>query len=148
MAGLARKVRAVLLDVTGVLYESGPDGGKAITGSPEAVQRQMTSVNLSGNLKDFFYRLRQSGFNLRFCTNETNITRRALVEKLKRHGFSLTEDEVHSPAPACCRYLSENNLRPYLIGMRITIHKFLVYPGIWRGHQIILGLSVRNAREM
>lgn len=41
---LGRKITAVLLDVTGVLYESGPDGGKAIAGSPEAVQRQVSSV--------------------------------------------------------------------------------------------------------
>ena len=40
MASLSgRKIAAVLLDVTGVLYESGPHDGKVIEGSPEAVQK-------------------------------------------------------------------------------------------------------------
>ena len=34
-----RKVTAVLLDVTGVLYESGKDDGRVIEGSPEAVEK-------------------------------------------------------------------------------------------------------------
>lgn len=37
-----RKITAVLLDVTGVLYESGEGGGKVISGSPEAVDRFVT----------------------------------------------------------------------------------------------------------
>ena len=61
-------------------------------------------------------RLRQAGYKLRFCTNETQITRRALVEKLQRLGFGIEEEEVHCPAPACRQFLSEHNLRPYLLG--------------------------------
>ena len=34
-----RTIAAVLLDITGVLYESGDGGGKVIQGSPEAVSR-------------------------------------------------------------------------------------------------------------
>ena len=34
-----RQVSAVLLDVTGVLYESGDGGGTVIKGSPEAVEK-------------------------------------------------------------------------------------------------------------
>ena len=60
--------------------------------------------------------LRKAGYKLKFCTNESQITRKALVSKLRKHGFSLTEEEVHSPAPACRRYLLDNGLRPYLIG--------------------------------
>ena len=36
---LQRKVEGVLLDITGVLYNSGQGGGEAIPGSVEAVQR-------------------------------------------------------------------------------------------------------------
>ena len=61
-------------------------------------------------------RLRQGGYKLRFCTNETQITRRALVEKLQRLGFAIEEEEVHCPAPACRQFISEHNLRPYLLG--------------------------------
>lgn len=67
-----------------------------------------------------FYRLRQAGVKLKFCTNETQTTRRSLVEKLRRHGFSLREEEVHSPAPACVQFLSERNLQPFLIGMSVS----------------------------
>ena len=61
-------------------------------------------------------RLRQLGYKLKFCTNETQITRRALVEKLRKHGFTLSEEEVHSPAHACRAYLATNGLRPHLLG--------------------------------
>ena len=36
-----RKILAVLLDITGVLYESGEGDGKVIKGSPEAVLRSV-----------------------------------------------------------------------------------------------------------
>lgn len=35
-------IEGVLLDITGVLFESGPDGGVAIEGSVEAVKRYVT----------------------------------------------------------------------------------------------------------
>lgn len=34
-----KKISGVLLDITGVLYDSGPGGGTAISGSVEAVKR-------------------------------------------------------------------------------------------------------------
>ena len=34
-----KKITTVLLDVTGVLYESGLNDGKVIEGSPEAVEK-------------------------------------------------------------------------------------------------------------
>jgi len=39
-------VKGVLLDVTGVLYESGPDGGHPIPGSAEALRRYSHSGTL------------------------------------------------------------------------------------------------------
>ena len=72
------------------------------------------------------YRLREAGVKLKFCTNETLTTRRVLVEKLQRHGFSLREEEVHSPAPACLQFLKERNLRPFLIGMIIQCHNYIL----------------------
>jgi len=63
--------------------------------------------------------LRQADYKLRFCTNETQVTQKALVEKLGRLGFEVREEEVHSPAPACRQFLSEHNLRPYLLGEHI-----------------------------
>ncbi len=40
-----RTISAVLLDITGVLYDSGEGGGSAIPGSPQAVTRQETLPN-------------------------------------------------------------------------------------------------------
>ena len=39
-----RQISAVLLDVTGVLYESGEGGGAVIKGSPEAVERYVSKI--------------------------------------------------------------------------------------------------------
>ena len=41
-----RQISAVLLDVTGVLYESGKDGGRVIKGSPEAVEKLFKKFKL------------------------------------------------------------------------------------------------------
>ena len=38
--------RAILVDITGVLYESSGNGGKVIEGSPEAIHK-LNGVNLS-----------------------------------------------------------------------------------------------------
>ena len=40
----SRKICALLLDITGVLYESGEGGGTVIPGSPEAVTRYVLSI--------------------------------------------------------------------------------------------------------
>ena len=67
------------------------------------------------------FRLREAGFKLKFCTNETVVTKKHLVEKLQGLGFNLRESEVHSPAPACIAYLKEKKLRPLLLGEYLLI---------------------------
>ncbi|XP_063291108.1 phospholysine phosphohistidine inorganic pyrophosphate phosphatase [Pelobates fuscus] len=99
MAAWAKGVRAVLLDVSGVLYDSGgPAGGAAIPGSIEAVSR-----------------IRGSGLKLRFCTNESQATRDHFVRKLQRVGFSISEEEVTAPGPAAKKLLKDRGLRPHLL---------------------------------
>ncbi|XP_053548585.1 phospholysine phosphohistidine inorganic pyrophosphate phosphatase [Bombina bombina] len=99
MATWATGIRAVLLDVSGVLYDSGGDaGGTAIQGSVEAVNR-----------------IRQSGLKLRFCTNESQATRSQFVRKLRGYGFNISEEEVTAPGPAVTRMLKERGLRPHLL---------------------------------
>ncbi|KAM9324836.1 phospholysine phosphohistidine inorganic pyrophosphate phosphatase [Gastrophryne carolinensis] len=99
MASWAGGVRAVLLDVSGVLYDSGgPEGGAAIAGSVHAVER-----------------IRQAGLKLRFCTNESQATRSQFVRKLQRFGFSISEEEVTAPGPAATRLMKERGLRPHLL---------------------------------
>ncbi|XP_039927413.1 phospholysine phosphohistidine inorganic pyrophosphate phosphatase isoform X6 [Hirundo rustica] len=96
--GWARAVRGLLLDVSGVLYDSGADGGVPIAGSAEAVRR-----------------IKASGLKLQLCTNETQATRENFVRKLRAMGFDVSEAEVTAPAPAACRLLRERGLRPHLL---------------------------------
>ncbi|KAE8590232.1 hypothetical protein XENTR_v10017986 [Xenopus tropicalis] len=99
MASWANNVRAVLLDVSGVLYDSGGSGGgSAIQGSVDAVNR-----------------IRQAGLKLRFCTNESQATRSHFAQKLQRFGFSISKEEVTAPGPAATRLMKEQGLRPHLL---------------------------------
>uniref|UniRef100_A0A8C8SG29 Phospholysine phosphohistidine inorganic pyrophosphate phosphatase n=1 Tax=Pelusios castaneus TaxID=367368 RepID=A0A8C8SG29_9SAUR len=91
-------IKGVLLDISGVLYDSGEGGGVPIPGSREAVEK-----------------IKASGLKLQFCTNETEATRAKFVEKLQRLGFNISVNEVTAPAPAVCRILKERNLRPHLL---------------------------------
>lgn len=91
-------VKGVILDMCGVLYDSGEGGGRPIQGSVEAVKRLM-----------------DSGLILRFCTNETQNTREKFVQKLRRMGFDISVSDVFSPAPALMRILRERGLQPHLL---------------------------------
>ncbi|KAL7869770.1 hypothetical protein AOLI_G00137580 [Acnodon oligacanthus] len=91
-------LKGVILDMCGVLYDSGAGGGTPIEGSVEAVKR-----------------LKASDLQLRFCTNETQATREKFVEKLCRMGFEIEVSEVFSPAPAVVSILKQRGLRPHLL---------------------------------
>ncbi|XP_076855956.1 phospholysine phosphohistidine inorganic pyrophosphate phosphatase isoform X2 [Brachyhypopomus gauderio] len=93
-----RSLKGVILDMCGVLYDSGEGGGLPIEGSVEAVKR-----------------LKASDLQLRFCTNETQATRERFVAKLRRMGFEIDITEVFSPAPAVVAVLKERGLRPHLL---------------------------------
>ncbi|XP_014666351.1 PREDICTED: phospholysine phosphohistidine inorganic pyrophosphate phosphatase-like [Priapulus caudatus] len=94
----AKEIEGIVLDIAGVLYDSGDGDGVPIPGSIEAVNR-----------------LKASGVPVRFCTNATETTRVNLVAKLNRIGFSLEPNEVFPPAPAVCQILKERGLRPHLL---------------------------------
>uniref|UniRef100_A0A3B3ZIQ9 Phospholysine phosphohistidine inorganic pyrophosphate phosphatase n=1 Tax=Periophthalmus magnuspinnatus TaxID=409849 RepID=A0A3B3ZIQ9_9GOBI len=94
----AQSLKGVILDMCGVLYDSGDGDGVAIPGSIEAVQR-----------------LKRSDLQLRFCTNETQASRDRFVAKLQRLGFDISVKEVFSPAPAAVSVLKERGLRPHLL---------------------------------
>jgi HAD superfamily hydrolase (TIGR01458 family) len=71
------RLRAVLLDLDGVLYVE----DEPVTGASEAVER-----------------LRECEIDLRFVTNTTARSRPATLEKLRGLGFPLEEDELVTPA--------------------------------------------------
>ncbi|GCB62564.1 phospholysine phosphohistidine inorganic pyrophosphate phosphatase isoform X1 [Scyliorhinus torazame] len=92
------RVKGVLLDISGVLYDSGEGGGVPIPGSTEAVKR-----------------IKEANLKVRFCTNETQATRETFVAKLQSLGFDIALGEVFAPAPAACQILKERGLRPHLL---------------------------------
>ncbi|CAD5222908.1 unnamed protein product [Bursaphelenchus xylophilus] len=100
MAFKPHSVKGFLLDITGVLYNSSPEGGEAIKGSIEAIARLY----------------RES--TLRFVSNESTSTPAKLHAKLTRLGFTLKQEHLFTPAPVAADYIKRNGLRPHLL-----IHK-------------------------
>uniref|UniRef100_A0A8C6Q051 Phospholysine phosphohistidine inorganic pyrophosphate phosphatase n=7 Tax=Nothobranchius TaxID=28779 RepID=A0A8C6Q051_NOTFU len=96
--GFAKSLKGVILDLCGVLYDSGEGDGVAIPGSIEAVKK-----------------LKASDLQLRFCTNETQATREKFVAKLQRLGFDISVSEVFPPAPAAIAVVKQRGLRPHLL---------------------------------
>jgi len=89
-----KPVKGVLLDITGVLQED----GKAIPGSVEAVEK-----------------LKNAGIDVRFVTNETQLTRKKLLEKLHGMKFSMPEEAIFPPALAMASIILEKSLKPYFL---------------------------------
>ena len=76
-------VRVVLIDLDGVLYVE----DEPVPGAHEAVER-----------------LRDGGRVLRFVTNTTSRSRPATLEKLRRLGFVLEDEELMTPAALAVRH--------------------------------------------
>jgi len=87
-------IRGVLLDLAGVIYE----GDQALPGAIDAVAR-----------------LHQSGLPLRFVTNTTRKTKRALLERLTRLGLDISESELFTPAQAARDWLKDRDCMPVLV---------------------------------
>ena len=94
-ARLARRPRALLIDLAGVLHV----GDQAIDGAVDALAR-----------------LRAAGIPLRFLTNTTRTPRRTIVAKLRHMGFDVDEDELQTAPHAAQQLVRERGLKPlYLI---------------------------------
>src|SRR5919198_5194769 len=76
---------AILLDVDGVLHVS----GEALPGASDAVRA-----------------LRRQGHRLRFVTNNTTRSRRALADELRAFGIELNDSELQTTAAAAARALA------------------------------------------
>jgi ribonucleotide monophosphatase NagD (HAD superfamily) len=70
-------IRAVLLDLAGVVYQ----GEQPLPGAVDAVAC-----------------LRQAGLRLRFLTNTTRMPRRALLLRLSGMGIRIADEELFTPA--------------------------------------------------
>ena len=90
-------LRGLLVDVHGVLYESGTLF--PIAGSVEALQN-----------------LRSSGIPFRLVSNESQCSTQKFLEKLHRIGFGdIQLNDIFLPAPAAIAHIKEQNLKPYIV---------------------------------
>src|SRR5688572_28086720 len=87
-------IRAVLLDLAGVVYQ----GDQPLPGAVAAV----------GALRD-------AGLPLRFLTNTTRTPRRELLLRLEAMGVPLAEAELFTPAQAANDWLRTRKLSAYLL---------------------------------
>lgn len=83
-------IRGLLLDLEGVLYES----GDTIAGAAEAVRG-----------------LAEAGLKVRYLTNTTTRSRRAIVERLRSMGVLVDPRHVFTPSAAACRLLVRDGVR-------------------------------------
>ena len=84
------RVKAMLLDLEGVLYE----GDRPIAGATQAVAR-----------------LRDMGLELRYLTNTTTRSRAGVAERLEGLGLTLGPETLFTPLAAARRLLMESGAR-------------------------------------
>ncbi|EWH00778.1 hypothetical protein [Halomonas sp. BC04] len=84
-------LKAVLLDISGVLSED----GEALPGAVEAVGR-----------------LQSSGLALRFLTNTSRKTSATVCDELQRLGFDPSPEQVFTAPGAIRRYLEHSGFAP------------------------------------
>jgi phospholysine phosphohistidine inorganic pyrophosphate phosphatase len=87
---LESMIRGLLLDLEGVLYES----GRPIAGAAEAVRE-----------------LADAGLSIRYLTNTTTRSRRAIVEGLQSMGVFVDPQHLFTPSAAACRLLERDGIR-------------------------------------
>ena len=90
-------IRAVLLDLDGVLYVE----DEPLPGAREAVSE-----------------LRERGLALRFVTNTTSRPRRQILERLQRLGFEVSAEELSTPAALAVAHCLEHGRRRAMLLVR------------------------------
>ena len=87
-------IRGVLLDLAGVVYE----GDHVLPGAIDAIVR-----------------LHEAGLPLRFVTNTTTKTKAALLERLRKLGLEIADDELFTPGHAARAWLTAHDASPVLL---------------------------------
>uniref|UniRef100_A0A7E4W4E5 Phospholysine phosphohistidine inorganic pyrophosphate phosphatase n=1 Tax=Panagrellus redivivus TaxID=6233 RepID=A0A7E4W4E5_PANRE len=122
-----KPVRAFLLDVTGVLYNtSGNNSGIAIPGSIEAVERLYAESKV------------------KFLSNESTATREGFHEKLTKLGFKLNVEDIITPAPVAAKYVQEHGLHPHLLVHDGVKPEFAHLPETKNSDCVIIGDAEEN----
>lgn len=99
-------IRAVLLDLAGVLYV----GDEPVPGALEAVQR-----------------LHRAGLATRYITNTTRSTSRVTLDRLARMGLSIPPDALFTAPLAARSYIETRGLHPYPLIHRGLMPEFQEY---------------------
>lgn len=104
---MATPYRALLLDISGVLY----DGNRQILGAAETVARA-----------------RERQLTLRFVTNTASKPAEALLSELLGMGIAAQADELFTAPMAAQAYLQQQGLRPYCLLHRSLLPEFAHLP--------------------
>jgi phospholysine phosphohistidine inorganic pyrophosphate phosphatase len=99
-----RHLHAVAFDLDGVLYE----GDMPVPGAADAVAA-----------------VRAAGLIVRFVTNTTSISRRLIVERLAKFGFSARVDELLCPSSAAAAWLRAEQASAALFVPRAALEDFV-----------------------
>lgn len=89
-----QEISAVLLDLSGVLY----DGDRVIPGAPEMVTE-----------------LRKRQLILRFVTNTATKNRAKILRNLQGFGINLSSEELYTAPDAALAYIRTHKLHPYAL---------------------------------
>jgi HAD superfamily hydrolase (TIGR01458 family) len=100
-------IEGVLVDLSGVLYV----GEEEIPGAHEALAR-----------------LRNSGLPVRFVTNTSRSTTKAILRKLKSFGFDIEEKELFTAPHVVTAFLRKHALRPFLLIHPGLVPEFADFP--------------------
>jgi ribonucleotide monophosphatase NagD (HAD superfamily) len=87
-------IKAILLDISGVLYED----NMPIIGAVDKINQ-----------------LQHTGLPLRFVTNSSRSTEAMILRALQKIGFTLDSSQVFTAQGAIKRFLQVKNLRPYCL---------------------------------
>lgn len=101
-------IRGVLLDLAGVVYE----GDHALPGAVEAV-----------------HRLHEAGLPIRFVTNTTTKTKKALLARLTGLGLEISDEELFTPGQAARAWLAKHDASPLLLVHPNLEEEFAGAPG-------------------
>lgn len=99
-------IKALLLDLSGVLYE----GDQVVEAAPETLRKA-----------------RDRNLVLRFVTNTATKSRRQILDKLSGMGIELEDEELFTAPDAARAYLREKSLTPYCLihaNIRPDFHEF------------------------
>jgi HAD superfamily hydrolase (TIGR01458 family) len=110
-------IRAVLLDLAGVVYQ----GEQPLPGAVAAVAA-----------------LRQAGLRLRFVTNTTRAPKRVLLQRLSNMGVALADEELFTPAEAAGAWLRARKLAPYLL-VHPALEEDFESPDTTEGEAVVVG---------